>query len=90
MRLDMLGTGDVLAGTTDDDVEGISSSENGAYFLNGTYLDDLDGDSGESYLEAHGCLPRFRTWTAELLHPRRHSRRLSWPGLQEFHYDILQ
>lgn len=90
MRLDMLGTSDVLVGTTHDE-EGISSlSENGAYFLTGTYLDDLDDDSGEGYLEAHGCLPRLRTWTAELLHPRRHSRRLSWPGLQEFHYNILQ
>lgn len=90
MRLDMLGTSDLPAGSTDDEVEGTSSSEIGAYFLTGTYLDDLDGDSEEVYFEAHGCLPRLRTWTAELLHPRRHSRRLSWSGLQEFHYNVLQ
>lgn len=90
MRLDMLGTSDGLAGTTDDEERTSSLSENGAFLLNGTYLDDLDDDSGEGYLEAHGCLPRLRTWTAELLHPRRHSRRLSWSGMHDYHYNILQ
>lgn len=90
MRLDMLETTgvDVLAGTSTDDDE---EARSGAYFLTGTYLDDLDGDSGDDYLlEAHGCLPRLRTWTAELLHPRRHSRRLSWAGLHDYHYNVLQ
>lgn len=95
MRLDLLGPtdgGDVLAGTSTDDGDGDEEeARSGAYFLTGTYLDDLDGESADDYLlEAHGCLPRLRTWTAELLHPRRHSRRLSWAGLNDYHYNILQ
>ncbi|CAN8099409.1 unnamed protein product [Discula destructiva] len=67
--------------------------DDGAYFLDGTYLDDLDNDDGErdGHLDGtHGCLPRFRVWTAGLLHPRRHSSRvLSWAGFDDFRYNPL-
>lgn len=81
MRSDMM-RGKVSAAAADDE-------EIGAYFLDGTYLGDLDGDNGDEYLETHGCLPRLRVWSAGLLHPRRHSRRLSWAGLHDFHYNPL-
>lgn len=65
----------------------------GAYFLHGTYLDDLerdDDEDGDGLLETHGCLARLRVWTASLLHPRRHSARvLSWAALDEHRYNPL-
>lgn len=69
--------------------------DEGAYFLHGTYLDDLERDDDDEdgdglLLEPHGCLPRFRVWAAGLLYPRRHSARvLSWAALDEHRYKPL-
>lgn len=86
MRSDRMTRGQLPASAAD--VE-----DNKAYFLGGTYLGDTNGDDndidGEAYIEAHGCLPRLRVWTAGLLHPRRHSRGLSCAGLHDFHYNPL-
>lgn len=82
MRPDMMRGGEGAPCATDNE-------EGSAYFLNGMYHDDLDGDDVEDYLETHGCLPRLRVWTAGLLHPRRHSRDLSWAGLHDFAYSPL-
>lgn len=76
------------------DVVADEEEDEGAYFLHGTYLDDLDrGDDdedGDGLLEPHGCLPRLRVWVAGFLHPRRHSARvLSWAALDEHRYNPL-
>lgn len=68
-----------------------AEEEGDAYFLDGTYLDDAaDDKDGDGHLDTHGCLPRFRVWTAGLLHPRRYLARVpSWTGVDEHRYNPL-
>lgn len=85
MRSERMGTGRIPAGATNE-------AGNSVCFLGGTYLNDLDDDDDDDtadHLEAHGCLSRLRVWTARLLYPRRHSRRLAWASPCDFEYNPL-
>lgn len=72
----------------DDDV-----SDDAVYLMIGTYmnnLDSVDEEEGNGDGEPRGCLPRFRTWIAGVLHPGRHQRvGLVWYGFRDFHYSVL-
>lgn len=66
--------------------------EDHAYFLDGTYLDNLDDDDdeGDGLGDSHGCLRRFRICASRVVQPRRYSVTvLSWVGFDEHRYSAL-